>query len=61
MIYWGEHIERFEDIFLTFGAVVDLRSLHGRAVGMPHDAAHSLLFPNPPLKAGTRHDRRARP
>ncbi len=47
MIYWGEHIERFEDIFLPFGAVVDLRRLHGKAVGMAHNGAQSLLFPNP--------------
>ncbi len=60
MIYWGEHIERFEDIFLPFGAVVDLRRLHGKPVGMAHDRAQSLLFPNPPPKTRKLSGRRAR-
>ncbi len=60
MIYWGEHIERFEDIFLPFGAVVDLRRLHGKAVGMAHDGAQSLLFPHPPPKTRKLSGRRAR-
>ncbi len=59
MIYWSEHTERFEEVFLPFGAVVDLRSLHGKVIGMPHDAAHSLLFPNPPPKTRTLSGRRA--
>ncbi len=33
MVYWGQCYERFERIFLEFGAVVDLRHLHGRLVG----------------------------
>ena len=56
----GEHTDRFEDVFLPFGAVVDLRSLHGKPLGIPHDAAHSLLFPNPPPKTRTLSGRRAR-
>lgn len=59
MIYWGEHIERFEDIFLPFGAVVDLRRLHGKAVGVAHDSAQSLLFPNPSPKTRKLSGRRA--
>lgn len=51
MIYWGEDIERFEDIFLPFGAVVDLRRLHGKLIGTARDRAQSLLFPNPPTTA----------
>lgn len=50
MIYWGEHAERFDRVFLPFGAVVDVRSLHGKPLGLPHDAEDSLLFPNPPSK-----------
>ncbi len=58
MIYWGEHIERFEDIFLPFGAVVDLRGLHEKPVGMAHDLAQNLLFPNLPTKTRTLSGRR---
>jgi hypothetical protein len=36
MVYWGKDYQRFADVFLRFGAVVDLRSLHGKRVG--HDA-----------------------
>ena len=60
MIYWGEDIERFEHIFLPFGAVVDLRRLHGKVVGMAHHGAQNLLFPNPSPKAREISDRRAR-
>ena len=34
MIYWGPDYERFKEIFLRFGAVVDVRHLHGRPIGM---------------------------
>ena len=33
MIYWGEHYERFLTTFIHFGAVVDLRHLHGKVIG----------------------------
>lgn len=33
MIYWGSEYERFEEIFIRFGAVVKLQHLHGRPVG----------------------------
>jgi hypothetical protein len=33
MIYWGEDYERFFDVFLEFGAVVDLRQLHHQQIG----------------------------
>lgn len=33
MVYWGPRYERFEQAFLRFGAVVDVRHLHGRPVG----------------------------
>ncbi len=61
MIYWGEHIERFEDVFLAFGAVVDLRRLHGKPVGTANDRAQSLLFADAPSKTRTLSGRRARP
>ena len=34
MVYWGADYSRFENIFIRYGAVVDLRHLHGRLVGM---------------------------
>lgn len=38
MVYWGPGYSRFEDTFLQFGAVVDLRHLIGKAIGCrPHD------------------------
>ena len=34
MIYWGPQYKRFEAIFLRFGAVVDVRHLQGKEVGI---------------------------
>ena len=33
MVYWGPQYERFEKVFIRFGAVVDVRHLHGKLVG----------------------------
>lgn len=33
MIYWGKNVDRFNDIYLDFGAVVDIRNLQGQAIG----------------------------
>lgn len=33
MVYWGPRYERFESVFLPFGAVVDVRHLQEREVG----------------------------
>ena len=33
MIYWNRNIDVFLDVFTEFGAVVDLRSLHGKVIG----------------------------
>lgn len=33
MVYWGRNFDRFLDVFLEFGAVVDLRPLQGRKIG----------------------------
>ena len=33
MVYWGLDYERFEHIFLQYGAVVDIRRLQDRAIG----------------------------
>jgi len=33
MVYWGTRYERFEETFIRFGAVVDVRHLHEKRVG----------------------------
>ena len=33
MIYWGRHYKIFFDVFLKFGAVLDLRGIMGRTIG----------------------------
>lgn len=44
MVYWGEHVSRFEEVFSPYGAAVDLRGLQGRIIGVSPDEARSLLF-----------------
>ncbi len=34
MVYWGPRYERFEGVFIRFGAVVDLRHLRGKSIGV---------------------------
>jgi hypothetical protein len=41
MIYWGTHYERFGEAFILFGAVVDVRHLNGKSVGI---GEHPTLF-----------------
>jgi hypothetical protein len=36
MVYWGKNYERFRDVFIRFGAVVDLRPLQGKQIGSQH-------------------------
>ena len=38
MIYWGAAFDAFLDLFLQFGAVIDVRPLSGRDIGGAHDA-----------------------
>jgi len=33
MIYWGIYVEKFENIFMEFGAVVDIRNLQSKKIG----------------------------
>ena len=41
MVYWGRHYELFEKTFVRFGAVVDVRHLHDKPVGV---GEHRTLF-----------------
>jgi DNA N-6-adenine-methyltransferase (Dam) len=42
MIYWGEDYERFFDVFIEFGAVLDLRPLHHHQIG--NNGRHTELM-----------------
>ena len=44
MVYWGADYQRFEDTFLKFGAVVDLRSMRGKKIGNHLRSYHTTLF-----------------
>jgi len=46
MVYWGRNFQRFSDTFLPFGAVVDLRPLHGKRIGAHHDRNLRLALDN---------------
>ena len=54
MVYWGTDYDRFERIFLDFGAVVDLRHLHGRRIGGPDGWSQRSL-----PRSGGRYSRRS--
>ncbi|MFA7236755.1 MAG: DNA N-6-adenine-methyltransferase [Phycisphaeraceae bacterium] len=47
MIYWGKHITRFDEIFTPFGAVVDLRNLRGKPLGITTHEHETFLFNTP--------------
>lgn len=44
MVYWGNDSDRFANVFLKFGAVVDLEHLHGKQVGYGMEASLPLPF-----------------
>ncbi len=44
MVYWGKHYEMFFEVFLRFGAVVDLRPLQGHHLGERARLAQSFLL-----------------
>ncbi len=33
MVYWGKSYDRFHDIFIRYGAVIDLRPLYEKQIG----------------------------
>ncbi len=43
MVYWGDDYDSFFKIFVGFGAVVDIRSLHGKQIGEHHKHPRQLL------------------
>lgn len=44
MIYWGNHYEKFLDVFLHYGAVVDLRNLQGLSIGSQKSKRQQEMF-----------------
>lgn len=44
MIYWGKNFKRFADVFIEFGAVVDLRPLQGKAIAGKRPFQQARLF-----------------
>ena len=59
MVYWGKHVSRFDEVLSPHGAVVDLRGLQGKAIGMTRDEERSLLFANGAFNDPGRTKRRA--
>ncbi len=59
MIYWGSHVDRFEQVFLPHGAVIDLRGLHGKPLGLERGAEHAMLFSKGEVKRPARDKRHA--
>ena len=46
MIYWGSNYERYRDVFLHYGAVVDLRNLQGVSIGSGKSKFQQEIFLN---------------
>ena len=44
MVYWGDNYEVFFDVFIRFGAVLDLRSLHRKNIGETERFAQQVLL-----------------
>jgi len=44
MIYWNENYSTFMEVFMEFGAVVDLRALQGKAIGKEKGRRQARLF-----------------
>lgn len=46
MVYWGTNYVKFSDVFMEFGAVVDIRPLMGKAIGTKRSLRLPKLFDN---------------
>lgn len=44
MIYWGKNYDRFMEVFIQYGAVVDLRPLIGRRIAEYDELVQPMLF-----------------
>ena len=45
MVYWGRNYQKFFDVFIRFGAVVDLRQLAGQSIGYAHNPRALMALP----------------
>jgi hypothetical protein len=48
MVYWGDNLSRFDEVFSTHGAVVELRGLQGKSIGLPKHGQETLFLPRQP-------------
>ena len=46
MIYWGNNYNKFYDVFINYGAVVDIRNLKGEKIGYERRNKQMSLFEN---------------
>lgn len=46
MVYWGKNYETFFEVFIEFGAVLDLRELQGKYIGKKNPLKQLILFPD---------------
>ena len=44
MVYWGDNYDTFFDIFISYGAVLDLRPLHRKDIGDSEHLAQPVLL-----------------
>ena len=44
MVYWGADFDRFMEVFMQLGAVVDLRPLEGKRIGQRDRLIELTLF-----------------
>lgn len=44
MIYWGENYHKFYEVFIEYGAVVDIRPLKGKVIGPDRKKRQQTLF-----------------
>ncbi|HZL37365.1 MAG TPA: DNA N-6-adenine-methyltransferase [Tepidisphaeraceae bacterium] len=44
MVYWGCKFELFDQVFLPYGAVVDIRNLREKTMGFTFSKSHMSLF-----------------
>ena len=42
MVYWGDNYQRFYNIFIQYGAVVNIANLFGESIGI--ERSHLNLF-----------------
>ena len=43
MIYWGDNYQAFYDVFISYGAVVDIRTLKDKPIGQQHKTQLMLI------------------